>query len=356
MKMAAAISGLGQGCWLSIAREEALSWAALFPFSFMTQYKLSDIVAIFKASATEFTNNNSFRHAAALSYYTIFSLPPLLLIVITLASSVYGGEALTGQIYGQLRGLVGAGAAKFLQDSIAQFTLENKSGLATAIGLGTLVFASTTFFVTLQESINDIWNLKVKTEGIGIWEFVRQRLLSFGLILSVALLLLISFIVSALLSIFTGYLQHLLPEIGLIAIKIVDVSLSLIVTTLLFGLIYRFLPDAIIRWRDVGIGAFITASLFIVGKYLISFYISKANPGSAFGAAGSAIVLLVWINYSSLIIFFGAEFTQEFADAFGQRIQPKAHAVRVELREIPRGESEGEKASGRPPSTGSWKA
>jgi membrane protein len=321
----------------------------------MTQYKFSDIVKIFKASATEFTNNNSFRHAAALSYYTIFSLPPLLLIVITLASSVYGGDALTGQIYGQLRGLVGAGSAKFLQDSIAQFTLQQKSGLATVIGLGTLIFAATTFFVTLQESINDIWNLKVKTEGIGVWDYVRQRLLSFGLILSVALLLLISFIISALLSIFAGYLQRLLPEIGLIAIKVVDILLSLGVTTLLFGLIYRFLPDAIIRWRDVGIGAFITASLFIIGKYLISFYISKANPGSAFGAAGSAIVLLVWINYSSLIIFFGAEFTQEFADAFGQRIQPKSHAVRVETREVPAGESETEKASGRPPSTGSWR-
>lgn len=321
----------------------------------MTHYKFADIINIFKASATEFTNNNSFRHAAALSYYTIFSLPPLLLIVITLASSVYGGEALTGQIYGQLRGLVGASAAEFLQSSIAQFTLQNKSGLATVIGLGTLVFAATTFFVTLQESINDIWNLKVKTEGIGIGDFIRQRLLSFGLILSVALLLLISFVVSALLGIFTGYLQRLLPEIGLIAIKVVDIVLSLGVTTLLFGLIYRFLPDAIIRWRDVGIGAFITASLFIIGKYLISFYISKANPGSAFGAAGSAIVLLVWINYSSLIIFFGAEFTQEFADAFGQRIQPKAHAVRVETKEIPPGESESEIVSGRPPSTGSWR-
>ncbi len=321
----------------------------------MMPYKLSDILTIVKTSATEFTTNNSFRHAAALSYYTIFSLPPLLLIVITLASSVYGGDALTGQIYGQLKGLVGADSAKFLQDSIAQFTLQNKTGLATAIGLGTLVFAATTFFVTLQESINDIWNLKVKTDGIGVWDYVRQRLLSFGLILSVALLLLISFVVSALLGILTGYLQRLLPEIGLIAIKLVDFVLSLAVTTLLFGLIYRFLPDAIIRWRDVGIGAFITASLFILGKYLISFYIAKANPGSAFGAAGSAIVLLVWINYSSLIIFFGAEFTQEFADAFGQRIQPKAHAVRVELREVPPGESENEKASGRPPSTGSWR-
>lgn len=320
----------------------------------MAQYKFSDILTILKSSASEFSSNNSFRHAAALSYYTIFSLPPLLLIVITTASAVYGGEALTGQIYGQLKGLVGADSAAFLQESIAKFTLQQKSGLATAIGLGTLIFAATTFFVTLQESINDIWNLKVKTEGIGIGQYLQQRLLSFGLILSVALLLLISFVVSAVLSVFTGWLQRHIPEAGVIAIKLVDFSLSLIVTTLLFALIYRFLPDAIIRWRDVGIGAFITAVLFIIGKYLISFYISKSNPGSAFGAAGSAIVLLVWVNYSSLIIFFGAEFTQEFADAFGQRVQPKIHAVRIEVREVPKGESESEKATGRPPSEGRW--
>ena len=322
----------------------------------MAQYKFSDILTILKSSATEFSSNNSFRHAAALSYYTIFSLPPLLLIVITTASAVYGGEALTGQIYGQLKGLVGADAAAFLQDSIAKFTLQQKGGLATAIGVGTLIFAATTFFVTLQESINDIWNLKVKTAGIGIGDFVRQRLLSFGLILSVALLLLISFVISAVLSIFTGWLERHIPQVGLVVIRLVDISLSLVVTTLLFALIYKFLPDAIIRWRDVGIGAFITAALFILGKYLISFYIAQSNPGSAFGAAGSAIVLLVWVNYSSLIIFFGAEFTQEFADAFGQRVQPKTHAVRVKLVEVPPTETEEAKATGRPQATGRWRA
>lgn len=322
----------------------------------MARYHVSDILALLKATATEFSDNNAFRHAAALSYYTIFSLPPLLLIVITSASAVYGGEALTGQIYGQIKGLVGAEAAAFLQESIAKFTLQQKTGLATAVGLGALIFAATTFFVTLQESINDIWNLKVKTTGIGVGQYLRQRVLSFGLILSVALLLLTSFVISAFLGIFTGYLQRMLPDIGLIAIRLVDITLSLVVTTVLFGMIYRFLPDAIIRWRDVGIGAFITAVLFILGKYLISFYISKADPGSAFGAAGSAIVLLVWIYYSSLIIFFGAEFTQEFADTYGQKVQPRSYAVRVELREIPAGESENEKATGRPPSTGSWRA
>jgi membrane protein len=321
-----------------------------------THYKFSDILAVLKSSASEFSNNNSFRHAAALSYYTIFSLPPLLLIVITVASAFFGGEALTGQIYGQLKGLVGADSAKFLQDSIAKFTVQQRGPVATTIGVATLIFAATTFFVTLQESINDIWNLKVKTTGIGVGDYLKQRFLSFGLILSVALLLLISFVISAVLSVFTDWLQRQIPEVGLIVIHVVDVLLSLGITTLLFALIYRFLPDAIIRWRDVGIGAFITALLFVVGKYLIAFYIAKANPGSAFGAAGSAIVLLLWVNYSSLIIFFGAEFTQEFADAFGQKVQPKAHAVRVKLEEVPPGESDEEKATGRPRATGRWKS
>ncbi|MDB5235390.1 MAG: hypothetical protein JWR44_2383 [Hymenobacter sp.] len=322
----------------------------------MAHYKFADVLAVLKSSASEFSNNNSFRHAAALSYYTIFSLPPLLLIVITVASAAFGGEALTGQIYGQLKGLVGADSAKFLQDSIAKFTVQQRGPVATAIGVATLIFAATTFFVTLQESINDIWNLKVKTVGIGIGDYLKQRFLSFGLILSVALLLLISFVVSAVLSTFTGWLQRQIPEVGIIVIQLVDFVLSLGVTTLLFALIYRFLPDAIIRWSDVLIGAFITALLFVIGKFAIAFYIAKSDPGSAFGAAGSAIVLLLWVNYSSLIIFFGAEFTQEFADAFGQKVQPKAHAVRVRLEEIAPGESKEEKATGRPRSTGRWRS
>jgi membrane protein len=162
-------------------------------------------------------------------------------------------------------------------------------------------------------------------------------------------------VVSAVLSAFTGWLQRQIPEVGIIVIRLVDFALSLGITTLLFALIYRYLPDAIIRWSDVLIGAFITALLFVIGKFLIAFYIAKSDPGSAFGAAGSAIVLLLWVNYSSLIIFFGAEFTQEFADAFGQKVQPKAHAVRVRLEEYAPGESNEEIATGRPRSTGRWK-
>ena len=320
----------------------------------MAHYSFSDVLGIFKSTANEFVENNSFRHAAALSYYTIFSLPPLLLIVITSASAVLGPEAITGELFQQISGVVGAEEAKFIQDSINKFNQQQQGGLSSLIGIATLIFAATTFFVTLQASINDIWNLKVKPRS-GVWQFIRDRLLSFGLILSVALLLLISFVVSAVLTAFTDYLQQLLPGVAVFFIRLLDLALSLAITTTLFALIFRFLPDAIIRWRDVWVGAFITALLFVIGKFLIAFYIAKSDPASAYGAAGSVIILLLWINYSSLIIFFGAEFTQEFADAFGQKVQPKSHAVRIESREVPPGESHEEISTGRPRAQGRFR-
>ncbi|GAA4392326.1 YihY/virulence factor BrkB family protein [Hymenobacter koreensis] len=320
-----------------------------------TPFQLSSLPGLFKATANEFMENNSLRLAGALAYNAIFSLPPLLLIVIAAAGSLFGEEAVQGRLMDQLSGLVSPGAAKTIQESISSFHQQQKGGAAALIGIGTLIFAATTFFVTLQESINSIWNLKAKPKN-GVMGFLKSRLLSFGLILSVALLLLISFVVSAMLTFFTDYLQQLLPGVAVFFIKLVDFLLSLGVTTALFALIYRFLPDAIIRWKDTLTGALITALLFVIGKYLITFYISTADPGSAFGAAGSIIVLLIWIYYSSLIIFFGAEFTQQYADCYGQRVQPKAHAVRIEVREVPPGETQEEQSTGRPHAEGRWRA
>ena len=322
-----------------------------------SRYTVSGLASILKCTAIEFIDNNSLRMAAALAYNAIFSLPPLLLIVVTAASTLAKQEAVTGQLFRQLDGLVGAKAAASIQEAIRSFNQTQQGGISAVIGIVTLIFAATTFFVTLQESINSIWNVRASpsTTAGSAWIFVRDRILSFGLILSVAFLLLISFVISALLVAFTDYLTRILPGVTIILIKVLDFALSLGVTTLLFAMIYRFLPDAIIRWRDTWIGSLITALLFLLGKYLISFYIATFSPGSAYGAAGSLIILLVWIYYSSLIIFFGAEFTQEFAAAYGQRVQPKAHAVRIETREIPPGESRDEQATGRPQAEGKWK-
>ena len=322
-----------------------------------SEFRLSSLPSLLSATFGQFNENNSLRLAAALSYNAVLSLPPLLLIVITMASTIFDQEAVQGQVFTQLNGIVSAETAKDIQEFIRTFNQQQQGSVSAALGIGVLIFTATTFFVTLQECLNSIWNLRVKTNGnVGVLkQFIRDRVLSFGLILSIALLLLISFVISALLSFFTGYLQRRHPDLAVVFIRAVDFVLSYGITTVLFALIYRFLPDAIIRWRDVWVGALITAALFVTGKYLLTFYITSANPGSAFGAAGSLIVLLVWIYYSSLIIFFGAELTQQYADCYGAHVVPKAHAVRIEVREVPPGESLEEQKTGRPHAEGRWR-
>ncbi|MGV3502297.1 MAG: YihY/virulence factor BrkB family protein [Adhaeribacter sp.] len=299
----------------------------------MAKYSFSDIWAMTKSTVGQFMENNSFRLAAALAYNTIFSLPPLLLIIIATAGKIWGEEAVSGQLAIQMKSMVGAEAAAEIQTMIKNATLTGTGGIATAVGIAMLVFAATTFFVTLQDSLNSIWNIKVKPEN-SMLKLAKDRFLSFGLILSIALLMLISLVVSAVLSFFTDYLANLFPAIAVIFIHLLNIVVSLGFITLLFALIYKYLPDAIIRWKDVWVGSFLTALLFVVGKFGIGWYIGNGDVGSAYGAAGSVIIILVWIYYSSLIVFFGSEFTQQYACTFGEKIRPKSNAVEVQLQEV----------------------
>ncbi|ALI98620.1 YihY/virulence factor BrkB family protein [Rufibacter tibetensis] len=320
----------------------------------MAKYTARGIFAILTNSASEFMKNNSLRLAAALSYNTIFSLPPLLFIVVRSASFFFGEKAVTGQLDTQISSLVGREAATEIESMMAKLHLEGPSPLATWIGIGTLVFASTTIFVTLQESLNNVWNLKTKAKN-GILKLIMDRVLSFGMILSISFLLLVSLVVSAAIGVLTDYLQRLLPGIAVIFIYLLDVIVSMGLITLLFALIFKYLPDAIIRWRDVWVGAAATAFLFLLGKYLIGWYLGQSDFDSSYGAAGSLVILLSWVYYSSLIIFFGAEVTQEFADTYGQTVTPNHNSVRIEVREIPHEESVDAQASGRPPSQGRFR-
>lgn len=298
--------------------------------------KISPKVAwtLSKDAFSEFMKNNSFRLAAALSYNTIFSLPPLLVIILIAAGSIFGEKAMSGELHSQAEAALGADAAKEIQTMMASASQLEQSGMAAAIGVVMLVFAATTFFVTLQDSLNTIWNIKLKPES-GIMQTIKARFLSFGLILSVALLLLVSFVISAALNFFSDYLRQLLPDVAVILFKILDMVLSVGVITVLFALIFKYLPDAIIRWKDVWPGALLTAMLFVLGKFLIGWYLSFSDVGSAYGAAGSIIIILVWIYYSSLIVFFGAEFTQQYTNRFGEKVRPKSYAVHYVIKEEP---------------------
>ncbi|ARS36787.1 YihY/virulence factor BrkB family protein [Pontibacter actiniarum] len=316
----------------------------------MAKYTLGGIFHLLKTSVNGFLEANALRLAAALAFNAIFSIPPLLLIIIKAAGFFFGEEAVSGKLEEQVSAAISPQAASEIQTMVQNASTSESSGWAMWVGVGTLVFASTTFFATLQQSLNSVWNLKVKPTS-GILRMAKERLFSFGLILSISLLMLISFVISAAISVLSGYLSDMLPGIGVWVIKLLDFLISVGLITLLFALILKYLPDAYIRWKDTLIGALITAILFTIGKFLISWYIGTSDPGSAYGAAGSIIVILVWIYYSSMIVFFGAEFTQQYASKYGQHITPKEHAVFVEEREVTDKPQERE-GTGRPKSEG----
>ncbi|MBB6609848.1 YihY/virulence factor BrkB family protein [Pontibacter sp. Tf4] len=316
----------------------------------MATFTFKDIFSLLKTSVSEFLDNDSLRLAAALAFNAIFSIPPLLLIIIKAAGFFLGEAAVSGELSNQISTAVGPEAAKQVETIVQNATL-SESGWALWVGIGTLLFAGTTFFVTLQQSLNTVWNLKVKPTN-GILRMAKERLFSFGIILSIALLMLFSLVMSAAISILSGYISDMLPGIGVWLIKLIDFIVSVGLISLLFTLIFKYLPDGIIRWKDTLIGAVVTALLFGLGKFLISWYIGTSDPGSAYGAAGSIIVILVWIYYSSMIVFFGAEFTQQYAERYGQHIRPKPHAVFV--RTVEETSDKTDKTSGRPKPEGRY--
>ena len=265
---------------------------------------------------------------AALAYYTVFSLAPLLIIAIAMAGLVFGQEAAQGQIFEQLRGLLGEASAKAMQDMVQDANAKPATGVvATLIGVVTLLFGASGVFGQLQTSLNAIWDVEPKP-GRGILGLVRDRILSFGFILVVGFLLLVSLLLTAAVALVAQWFGGMLPAMETLA-QILNFVVSLAVITLLFAMIFKFLPDAKIAWHDVWIGAFITALLFTVGKLALGLYLGKSGVGSSYGAAGSLIVLLLWVYYSSQILFFGAEFTQVYANRFGSHVAPADNAVSV---------------------------
>ena len=250
---------------------------------------------------------------AALSYYTVFSLAPLLMIVIAIAGFVFGQEAAQGQIMGQIQGLVGEESAKAIQSMIEEARKPAAGILATLIATVMLLLGATGVFAQLQESLNIIWKVKEKP-GEGIWKLLKDRFISLLAVLGTGFLLLISLVISAGLSAVGASLEHVLPGPELL-LQIINFFVSLVVVTILFAMIYKLLPDKPIRWGDVWVGASITSLLFTIGKFFIGLYLGKSDVGVAYGAAGSLVVILIWVYYASQIFLFGAEFTAVYAES-----------------------------------------
>jgi len=287
----------------------------------------SNLPTLLKLSFQDWKEDKASRLSAALAYYTIFSLAPMLLIILAVTSLFWSRDAVQGQVLNQVEGLVGAEGRTFISDLLTSASSPARGIFGTIVGVVTLIFGALGVFNELHNALNTIWEVEEEEEtksGFieGIKKILFGRLLSFGMILGIGFLLLVSLVISAGLSAVQETVGNAVP-VSEILLQIVNLVISIGVITVLFALIFKFLPDAEIAWRDVWLGAFVTALLFSLGKFLIGLYLGNSAVASSFGAAGSLVLLLLWIYYSAQILLFGAEFTQVYANQYGSKIVPE---------------------------------
>jgi membrane protein len=282
------------------------------------------IVASFKA----FIEDRALTMSAALAFYTLFAMAPLLIMFISLVSHFFGEDAINRRLFQEINGVVGDQAALQIQGIIRQISLRNDSTVAVILGVIILFVGTTGVFTEMQDSINQIWRVKAKPEK-GWKKMLTNRVLSFSMIISLGFLLIASLIINGLILALSHQLSRHFPDLTILVIDVLNVGLTFMIISTLFAVIFKFLPDVEIGWKDVRIGAFFTVTLFIVGKFLIGMYIEKVAPDSAYGAAGSIILMLVWVYYTSAILYFGAEFTQVYSERYGGKIKPASYAVHI---------------------------
>jgi membrane protein len=293
-------------------------------------------LGLFKETFREFGEDKAPRLGAALAYYTIFSIAPLLLIAIAIAGMVFGDEAAQGGVTRELGKVMGDSSAKAIEEMVQNANKPKAGAVATIVGIVTLLFGASGVFSQLKDALNTIWNIEPK-KAAGVMGFIKSRFLSMAMVMVVAFLLLVSLVVDAAITGMSGYLERVVPG-GAVVVQIVQLIVSFGIITLLFAAIFRYLPDRRIAWKDVWLGAVITSLLFVIGKFALGLYLGKAAPGSSFGAAGSLVVLLVWVYWSAQILFLGAEFTQVYARTYGtmrgdtSKARARQQAGRVEDR------------------------
>ncbi len=295
--------------------------------------KLKLLLEVLKDTFNGFFEHKILKLSASLAYTTVFSMAPLLLVVLYLCDIFFGREAIEGVIFSQTNNFIGSSAASQLQTMIKGLSISNESNLAGAFGIVTLIIGATSVFAEIQDSINTIWGIRPNAKS-GFWLYLKSRLLSFGVIGSLGFILLVSLGFSTLLDLVSKDLLSNYSTIGVYIIYIVNIIITGLIITLLFGSIFAILPDAKILWKQVKVASFTTAILFMLGKFLISFYISKSNISSMYGTAGSFVILMVWVYYSSVILYFGAEFSKCYAVKFADAIEPLKFAEIVQKVEI----------------------
>ena len=294
--------------------------------------KAKKALKIIKATFSGFFADKGMKLSASLSYTTIFAMGPMLLLVMSLASVFFGQDAVEGKIFSQLNGLLGAGAAKQLQEIIRNIQFSGKTNFALITSIVALIIGATSLFAEIQDSVNIIWRVKAKPKR-GWLNFLKNRLLSMSLIVSLGFVLIVSLIVNGAIQVLSERLAGYFSHITVLLVAVINFIISLVTTAFVFGIIFKVLPDAKIRWKNVRAGALFTAIFFIAGQFLIGFYLEKVAPGSAYGAAGSIVIILLRVYDASAILYIGAEFTQVYSEAMGNRIEPSAYAVYIEQPE-----------------------
>jgi membrane protein len=283
---------------------------------------------LLKDTMSLWSSRHAFQFAGAMAFYTVFSLAPLMILLVSAAGIFFGEEAARGELAAQLDSLVGSQAAEALQSAVERSSIEESGLLPTVLGVIALLFGATTVFAQVQAALNNLWEVKSHPSRSGALSFLRTRLLSLGLILAIGFLLLVSFALSVSIGMVVRFASHWVPVPNLLAFG-ANLTLTLVVVTLLFATVYKVLPDVHPGWRDMWMGAFGAATLFAVGQYAISYYLIRTAPGSAYGAAGSLVIVLMWVYYSSLILLFGAAFTRIAVRERGEVVRPRDIAVRV---------------------------
>lgn len=285
------------------------------------------IFTVLKNAFVNWFAKDPLRESGIIAYYAIFSLPGLLVVILTLAGYFFGREAVNHQVAAEFTSTMGVETANQIQDIIVQASRMRNSLLTTVVGIITILVGATGVFAEFQNALNSIWEVKVDTTKSGIWQVVRIRLFSFGLIISIAFLLIISLLVSALIAGFGAWLSGHFSDSFLLLLQGLNTLLSFFILSALFALMFKILPDANIKWKHVWIGSFVTALLFGVGKYALGIYFSQVNPGTGYGAAGSIILIMLWVSYSSAIVLYGAEFTHAYANMFSGKVAPSEIAT-----------------------------
>lgn len=295
-------------------------------------FKIQHLPSLIIKTYTSWMADEPFRLSAVVAYYAVISLPALLVVIINVVGSIWGYEIVQGELTAEFTSALGKDAAASIETIITETRASDKNTLSTIIGIGTLLFGATGVFYQLKVSLNEIWNIAPNPDA-NLWKLVTDRILSFAFILVIGFLLLVSFIVTAAISALNNFIREALPDILVYVAYSLDFVLSVGIISVLFALMFRYLPDARIKWKTVWIGAIITAVLFVIGKLLLGFYFGQADPGSTYGAAGTIVLVLLWVSYSSLILFFGAEFTYVYANRYGAGIEPTELAIKKETND-----------------------